>query len=157
MIEGILLIFVICLVIGIWKVKESFPLKYQRRRELQAEFAAFAAANRVIQINQSRIDQFWQSTSDAWHYFTNSDVHHLRQMLYDNAQTLISIDKELEFCRSDSALYSELISKKKSILTWFSDTLDHMDPIFIPETKHHPNYKDIGHECLRKLNRVLRA
>lgn len=140
-----------------WIVKMSFQSKYERRRELQSEFAAFAASNRLMDMDQDRIDDFWERTSDTWHYFTSRDIYHLRQTLYNNAQSLVSINQELAICRPDSQLYGELMSKKVSSLTWFADTIEHMEPIFAPETKKNPNVKDVLSECLRRLGRVLRT
>ncbi len=149
---------VLCIVIVVyWIVKSSFQSKYERRRELQSQFAAFAASNRVMDMDQARIDDFWNLTSDTWHYFTSSDVHHLRQTLYDNAQSLVTINEELATCRPDSQLYHELKSSKSNALIWFADTLEHMEHIFAPETKKNPDFKDVGKECLRRLARILRA
>lgn len=152
---GVIIFLVAC--IYYWKIKASFASKYGRRRELQSQFAAFAAANRVIEMDRARIDEFWKNTSDAWHYFTSNDVHHLRQALYDNSLNLISINEELTFCHSGSQLYTELIDRKKLALSWFEDTLQHMEPIFLPESKEHPSHKDVLNECLRRLGRVLRT
>ncbi len=152
-----LFVFACIVLLFFWRVKQNFPKKYQRRCELQANFAEFAQENRAMQVDQKRIDVFWTSTNDTWNYFYNSDIHHLRQSLQDNAYLLISINQELAIGPPESQRYTELNDKKNQILEWFGSAVELMDPMFKEEILQNPSFSDIWRQCLRVAGRLLRA